>query len=131
VRDQFLAVFEPIGVDAIVRLFGNLGFTEYRAELGKLVVVAGRDDDVTIGNWKNLIGDNVGMRAGRWGPGRNRVVEPRLRGRRPGPSTALCPQAAGRCAHARRGQRGCPTNRSVKIIAAGTRRLGSPSGAPV
>ena len=61
-RDQLVAVVEAVGVGEIARLLRELRLAEHRAQLGELVVVAGGDDDVAVGDREHLVGHDVGMR---------------------------------------------------------------------
>ena len=46
----------------VCRLFGEVRRAEHVAQLDELAVVAGRDDDVAVGDREHLVGHDVGMR---------------------------------------------------------------------
>ena len=61
-RNQLGAVHHPVGIGLVHRILRQARLAEHAAQLGELAVVAGRDDDVAVGDRKHLVGHDIGMR---------------------------------------------------------------------
>src|SRR6476646_6508794 len=61
VSNELVAVLQSADVVLVSGILRELRGAQDIAELDELVVVAGGDDDVSIGNWKNLVRHDVGV----------------------------------------------------------------------